>query len=262
MATLHNKSISKAIRILEIVCSSPRYLSVREIAERADYSLATTHRIILTLRKVGAIEAASGQCFTLGPKLVALHGHITAELLQTREVVEQELRQLLEEPGVSARLSVLVDDSLVILAGCDSGVHCRFRSTIGSAYQAYCTAPGKTLLANLAPEVLNRYLGSVPLRAMTPNTIVERDRLRREIGHVRAVGYAFDDQEYLEGVRCVSVPVPTPGNGEVAALSLATEVLPPRELIGSVLPRLAARASVLADKLQQLPRGLQVLIRA
>lgn len=262
LATTLNKSIPKAIRILEIVCSVPHHLSIRDIAQRANYSISTTHRILVTLCKVGAIEPVAGQCFALGPKLVALHGRIAADMSHTRAKIEQELKQLLHEPGVSARLSVLIDDALVIVAGCDNGVNNRFRSRIGGVYQAYCTAPGKTLLAALPPDVFNQYLISVPLHAMTRNTIIEQNRLRREISHVRSVGYAFDDEEYLDGVRCVSVALPALEQGEIAALSLATEALPPRQLIESVLPRLAVHASTLARELRRLPRGLSALIGA
>lgn len=260
MSTPANKSIAKAIRVLEIVCSSPQHLSIREISARANYSLATTHRVLATLRQVGAIKAVSGQCFALGPKLVELHERIAADLSRTKRIVERELEHLLQEPGVSARLSIFSDDGIVILAGCDSGVHYRFRSKIGGHYHAYCTAPGKTLLAALPREKLERYLTTVPLRPMTRNTIVELDRLKWEISNIRAVGYALDNGEYLDGVRCVSVAVPELSVGEAAALSLATESVAPRELIGSILPRLTSHARTLASELQQLPRGLRALL--
>jgi DNA-binding IclR family transcriptional regulator len=261
VSTPPNKSIAKAIRVLEIVCGSPQHLSIREIAARANYSLATTHRVLATLRQVGAVEAISGQWFALGPKLVELHGRIAADLSRTKETVERELKHLLREPGVSARLSLFAGNSLVIIAGCDNGVHYRFRSKIGGHYQAYCTAPGKTLLAALPQERLDRYLLTVPLRPMTRKTIVELDRLKREILNVRAAGFALDDEEYIDGVRCVSVAVPASSAREVAALSLASESVTQRELMGSIVPRLTSHARALAGELQQLPRGLSTLLR-
>lgn len=260
MSTPPNKSIAKAIRVLEIVCGSPQYLSIREIAARANYSLATTHRVLATLRQVGAIEAVSGQCFALGPKLVELHARIEADLSRTQQIVERELKHLLQEPGVSARLSLFSDDGLVIIAGCDSGVHYRFRSKIGGHYHAYCTAPGKTLLAALPQAKLEQYLLTVPLRPMTRNTIVELELLKKEISKVREAGFALDDGEYLDGVRCVSVAVPAISVGEVAALSLASESVAPCQFMGSILPRLTSHARTLASELQQLPRGLRALL--
>jgi DNA-binding IclR family transcriptional regulator len=260
--TPSNKSIAKAIRVLEIVCGSPAHLSIREIALRANYSLATTHRVLSTLKQVGAVQATTAGCFTLGPKLVELHERIAVDLSRTRELVEHELHRLLEEPGVSARLSLFVESRLVIVAGCDSGVHHRFRSRIGGRYEAYCTAPGKTLLASLPHDKLDAYLRSAALLPVTRNTIIEPNRLRRELNHVRAVGYAFDEQEFIEGVRCVSVPIPTADYHEVAALSISTESYAPKDLIGRVLPRLTSRAEALARELSQLPRGIRSLLDA
>lgn len=260
VSTRHNKSIAKAIRVLEIVCGSPRHLSIREIAAQADYSLATTHRVLTTLRQVGALDAVSEHRFALGPRLVELHGRLAADLTQTRQTVAQQLERLLQEPGVSARLSLFADDGLVIIAGCDNGAHHRFRSRIGGHYQAYCTAPGKMLLAALPSDDFDRYLSTVPLQPMTHNTIVEIKQLKQEIGRVRAVGYALDDEEYLDGVRCVSVAVPVSGPGEIAALSLASDSVTSREMIESIMPRLTAQAKTLASKLPKQPRGLRALI--
>ena len=42
---------------------------------------------------------------------------------------------------------------------------------------------------------------------MTPNTIIDRDELEVEFARVREQGFAFDLEEFSEGICCISVPV-------------------------------------------------------
>ncbi|QIB33117.1 IclR family transcriptional regulator [Ancylobacter pratisalsi] len=259
MSTGPNKSIAKAIRVLEVVCGSPRHLSIREIAIQVGYSLATTHRVLSTLRQVGAVQETTDGFFMLGPRLVELHSSLASQLSEMKSVVERELSTLLNEPGISVRLSLLISGRLTIIAGCDNGVHNRFRSRIGGHYSAYCTAPGKSLLSTLPTHQIDDYLDAAPLVALTTKTIVEPDRLKHELRQIRSTGYALDDQEFLDGVRCISVLVPTGDRKEFAALSVATESLAREMLIGEVLPQLTGRAMVLAEELRGFPRGLRAL---
>ena len=49
--------------------------------------------------------------------------------------------------------------------------------------------------------------GAASGNALTPKTITEPERLRREIEEVARTGVAFDDGEFDPEVRCVAVPV-------------------------------------------------------
>lgn len=259
VSTGPNKSVAKAIRVLEVVCGNPRHLSIREIALQVGYTLATTHRVLSTLRQVGAVRETADGFFMLGPKLVELHSSLAFQLDEMKNVVERELSTLLNAPGISVRLSLLVSGHLTIVAGCDNGVHNRFRSRIGGRYSAYCTAPGKSLLSTLPSHQLDDYLVAAPLVALTTKTIIEPDQLKHELKQIRSNGYALDDQEFLDGVRCISVLVPTGDRKEFAALSVATESLAREMLIDEVLPQLNGRAMILAEELRGFPRGLRSL---
>jgi DNA-binding IclR family transcriptional regulator len=254
-------SIKKAFRIVEIVCDSPKRLSIRDIACKANYSFATTHRILNTLKSIDAVRVMPDGRFQLGPNLTALLGRSSASLSQMRGIVDGELQTLLDRPAISVRLSVFDDGELVIVAGMDSGIDRRFCSKIGGRYEAYCTAPGKVLLASLRSEQLFQYLHAAPLLPVTGNTIVDPNRLKKELCHIRKVGYALDDQEFLEGVRCVSVPVRMQGRNEVAALSIASERFQLGD-VGRIVPQLSASAGLLSEQLCRLPRGIRSLIES
>ena len=59
----------------------------------------------------------------------------------------------------------------------------------------YCTAMGKALAAFLPPEDKEHVLGSLKFERLTPRTITQPLRLRRELESIRQQGYGLDDEE-------------------------------------------------------------------
>jgi len=72
---------------------------------------------------------------------------------------------------------------------------------------AHGSAMGKTLLANLDQEELKEYFRNTELKRHTPNTITSKAKLRNHLVRVRGYGYAIDDAELFEDVRCVAAPI-------------------------------------------------------
>lgn len=60
-----------------------------------------------------------------------------------------------------------------------------------------------------------------PLEAKTPNTIVDPDQLAAEMDTTRARGYAIDNVENEDGVRCVAAPIRDHAGEVIAALSVS-----------------------------------------
>jgi DNA-binding IclR family transcriptional regulator len=62
-----------------------------------------------------------------------------------------------------------------------------------------------------------------PLRVYGKNTITDVNRLLEALDKVREQGYAIDDEEYYEGVRCVAAPIRA-GGRIVASLSITGSI--------------------------------------
>jgi len=71
----------------------------------------------------------------------------------------------------------------------------------------HATAIGKLFLALSPPRQRRALLAAVELVPLTPATITDRGRLEQELEHVRAQGFAVDDQEFLAGAVAVAVPI-------------------------------------------------------
>ncbi|HVO69393.1 MAG TPA: IclR family transcriptional regulator C-terminal domain-containing protein, partial [Aggregatilineaceae bacterium] len=72
---------------------------------------------------------------------------------------------------------------------------------IGRKIPLHSTAVGKALLAFSDLPV------PAHLESETSRTITDLARLLEHLEHVRAQGYALDDEEHHEGVRCIAAPV-------------------------------------------------------
>ena len=77
----------------------------------------------------------------------------------------------------------------------------------GARGPLHAGAPGKTMLAWLPEEELQRMLTEMPLVRVTGQTIQSREALERELAEVREKGYAMDRGETLEGLFCLGAPV-------------------------------------------------------
>jgi IclR family acetate operon transcriptional repressor len=78
---------------------------------------------------------------------------------------------------------------------------------IGARVPLHCSGVGKAMLAYMPDARVQQLLGDKALPAFTVNTITNLLRMRQELARVRECGYAVDDEEREEGVRCVSAPI-------------------------------------------------------
>ncbi len=95
---------------------------------------------------------------------------------------------------------------------------------LGHRLPAYCTASGKIQLAFESRDHLAQIFVGRPLKKHTTNTIDNFEKLLSHLKEVARLGYAVDDQELEEGIRCVAAPVKDYSHRVVAGLGLAGPV--------------------------------------
>jgi DNA-binding IclR family transcriptional regulator len=95
---------------------------------------------------------------------------------------------------------------------------------VGFSTHPHAAAGGKVLLSQLSRDEVYEVYGSNRFPAYTKNTITDLERLMKELAHIRESGYAIDDEEYYEGIRCVAAPIKNGRGGIVAALSITGSI--------------------------------------
>ena len=101
----------------------------------------------------------------------------------------------------------------------ETGWAFRIQLPIGSRVPFHCTASGKTFLASLPMAKLKNFLATLHLQAMTKNTHVSTATLLVEISQVRKNGYALDQEEFMDDMVAIAVPVTDSKNRYIAALA-------------------------------------------
>jgi DNA-binding IclR family transcriptional regulator len=196
-------------------------LSLRELSERVGLPKATVHRLAGSLVANGFLEHREDGRYALGLKLSELGAVARAEL-DIVHVCSPAMDALAEATRETVLLAVAdwAALELTIVAARVSPQTLSVVPETGHRQPMPPGAPGKALLLGLTPAEADRLLKRLPLPALTTKTHTDRSRLVEEIAHARSVGYAVAEDEYLDGVSGVAVPVMFEGGRPHAAIGV------------------------------------------
>lgn len=128
---------------------------------------------------------------------------------------------LVERLGETVQLARLEGIENVYIGLRQSPHPMRLASSIGMRLHSHATGIGKALLSTLSEDEARRRLASMVLPRLTERTTTGVDDILRLLQKVRDLGFATDDEEFVEGCRCVAVPLVTEAEtGIAAALSV------------------------------------------
>ena len=109
--------------------------------------------------------------------------------------------------GETTQLLTMSKGEMLILEQCVSDQAIKVSGTVGMRVPSYSCAPGKSILANVPREELDKYLREVTLKRFTPRTLATRELLLGDLKKIRACGYGVDEAEGLEGIHCVAAVI-------------------------------------------------------
>jgi len=148
-------------------------------------------------------------------------GNRAVEQVDLRTRVRPFFRKLSQQLGETMHLGVLQKTSVVYLDKADASRRVCSGSKTGSSNPVYCTAMGKAMLAFLPEDRINEIIRRTRFEKFTHRTIATAEALRTEIEKTRRRGYAVDDEELEEGLRCIAVPLLDAQRQPVAAVSVS-----------------------------------------
>lgn len=218
-------------------------LSLAELSRRLKVHRSTLHRLLLALCRYRLLEQnPRTRRFRLGLRLFELGNQAVAGV-QLREVARPHLRELTAETGETSHLVVLDEGEALYLEKFESSNALRMPSRVGRRVPAHCTAVGKVLLAHLPEQELDGVLQARGLGRFTAHTLTTPQALKAELRRIRERGYAVDNEEIEEGLRCVGAPVRNYTGEVVGSVSIAG---PSSRLTWERLPQLEERVMACA----------------
>ena len=218
-----NRSVLRAFSILRAFHGNDSWVSISEIARRSGLPFASTYRLLQTLEETGAVERSGSGAFRLGFLFPHLSQNVNISdclFRAARDIMEDFSRRL----EVSTFLGHL-DGSMVTFVG---RVHPQNSEKkfvpVSSQSEAYCSALGRILLANLPEDELDDVIRDCSFIPLTPHTITSKSQLKAELSLVRRQGFAIESQQTYLGVGCVAVPIYDDEGRMMAAMAASEKV--------------------------------------
>jgi IclR family acetate operon transcriptional repressor len=200
--------IERALDALSLFAESESpSLGVTEIAQSLGLSKAVVHRILASFRAKGFVELdETTRRYSLGPKILFLGLTYLdrVDILSVARVAMTRLSSLTDE---TATLSLRSGDQRVYVDQVTPNRDVKMSVSLGLPYPLHAGASSKAFLAFLPSAERTRYLNVGRLQALTGQTQVDTKKLRKEIEHIREVGYAQSFGERMEGAGAVAAPV-------------------------------------------------------
>lgn len=240
--------IYRVTAILRALADAPAGgLGVAELSRIVGLPRSTVYRIVATLADDGFVSNGSGhRGLRLGSELAHL---ATAARRGLAETARSQMEKMAHRVNETVDLAVVQNGQVRFIDQVVGNQRLRAEVIIGELFPAYCTANGKAFLAALEPRALETTLAATPLIRHTPNTIVRKAELRRELDEVRETGVAYDREEHTLQICAVGAVIRDRLGRVAAAVTIAT---PASRFYG----REAELALVLLDGKEQIEASL------
>jgi DNA-binding IclR family transcriptional regulator len=213
------KALAKGLALIDHIAESDAALRLVDLVDVSGLPRPTVLRLldVLCRAEVLRLDAAGG--YTLGPR-VAAWGQSFLDRLDLRSQAMPAMQELVDISDETCFLGVLDGSQVLYLAAVNSPQPVRPAARPGSRNPLHCTGIGKVLLAGLADEEVARLLPE-PLERRTENTLTHVAEVVENVRQVRDRGFAIDEIENEEGVRCVAAPIRDSTGAVVAGLSVS-----------------------------------------
>ncbi len=200
------QALDRAVAILKVLAEGEG-MSLTELAEAAGQAPATVYRVLSTFEGHGVVEFQPGtQLWFIGQEAF----RIGSAFLGRTSLVEQAravMHGLMAETGETANLAIADGGQVVFISQVETHEPIRAFFRPGTRGPIHASGIGKALLAYHSPEAVERIVREQGLAAFTERTITEPEALAVELAAIRARGWAVDDEERTEGMRCIAAPI-------------------------------------------------------
>ena len=213
--------LDRASDILSVLADRQGECSLVDICSALNLHKSTIHRLLMVLEHHRFVERdPETSRFRLGVRLFELGSRAVA-VVDLRRCCRPYVSRVQQETSETTHFCLFDNGELLYIEKMEPERSVRMACSIGARAPAYCTAVGKSILAELSDAEVDAVVRRSGLKRVTPNTITSIQALRAELRAVRMRGYAIDDEEKEEGLRCVGAAVHDHSGRAIAAISVS-----------------------------------------
>ena len=214
------KSLSRGLTALELVLEQSA--TPQSLAKALDVDRTTAYRILNTLAAHGfVVRDPLDDQYVVNVRKLFTFAHTITGKLHFPTLATPYLEKLRQKTGEAASLAILQETEVVYVNHLPSEEAITVAPMLGVRRPVNVSAVGKAIWANLADADSERLYQLIEWQPMTRKTIVDVDAFRGALRVTRQRGYAIDDEETFEGVRCVAAPVKNHRDEVIAAMGVS-----------------------------------------
>jgi IclR family transcriptional regulator, acetate operon repressor len=214
------QALDRALALLEHL-SRRSGLTLSDLAEETGQAVATVFRALATLQAHGMVELEEpGQLWHVGPGAF----RVGSAFLRRTKVVERArsaMDDLMRETGETANLGIEARDEVLFLAQVETHMAIRAFFPPGTRSPMHASGIGKALLAWYPESKARGIVARKGLEGFTALTRTDVPALLADLAEIRARGFAIDDQERTDGMRCIAAPIFNAHAEPVAGISVS-----------------------------------------
>lgn len=218
------QTIERTAFILDIIGQYANGLSLGDLAREAGLPKGTAHRLVSSMVYFDFVrQDPATRNYQLGFKLVDL-GNLLLSQIDLRSEARPYLIHLSELVKETIHLVVRDGDKALYIDKVDLNIKfsgLQMISRLGSRIELHCSSVGKVLLAYMENHEVEAIISNTGLIKRTAKTITNPTRLMRHLASIRQNGFAIDDEENEEGIRCVAAPIRSESGRVAAAMSIS-----------------------------------------
>lgn len=192
---------------------------VSEIADHLEKPTSTIHDHLRTLETEEYLIKDDSE-YRIGARFLEL-GEQARSRMKVYHLARPEVDELATKTGNHSNIMIEEHGRGVFLYKAKGENAVRLDTHAGMRVYLQTTALGKSILAFRPLEEVETILDRHGLPQITENSITSRDQLLKELDQIRERGYAIDDEERVQGMRCVAAPITTSEGKAVAAISVS-----------------------------------------
>ncbi len=211
-------TLSKGLRILELLADSSGGKSVTEISKALDLTKSNGFRLLQTLSTLGYVRQLENRHYTITLKMWQVGSRVVTNL-NLREAAADQMRKLSEATGDTVYLAVTEGLYVVYIDKIDSQQPIRSWNPIGGAAPIHSVSTGKAIIAADYKTWRDRLKGH--LSRHTDRTLTSLPALDADVRQTQARGYATDVGEFRERVIGFGSAICLPNGTPVGAIGLS-----------------------------------------
>lgn len=210
---------------------------------------STLYVLLEEMRHYNLINRDEQGRFRLWMRLIEL-GHNASVQYGLRDVARPFLERLAQETNLLCHLGVLGGDKAYYILKVESSDSISVRSREGKELSLNRSSMGKCLLAWQHPSCIQPLVDAQDYTPVTSKTITDKQQLLTQLESIRQRGWALDDGEDVDSIRCVAAPVFGVNNelcGAISAVGASFQI--PDQRIESLAETVKACAKAISQTL-------------